>query len=351
MARSDIQLVSSSLMTNLAPITPGEAAAFAKRLFGIDGTAQPLKGERDQNFLLRGPSGTFVLKITNPAEARSVTDFQTRALLHVNKADPLLPVPELLLGKNGAFEAEIDTGGETRIARLMSFLPGTMAINVAPSSELRTAIGGTLARLDLALSDFAYPDIDHDLSWDLKHATRLRHLLVHIENRSNRNRAERALDHFDAFVIPAQPHLREQVIHNDLSLYNVLVDEAEPSRVLGVIDFGDLVRAPLINDLAIASSYHFAADGEPLTPILEIVRAYHAVQPLKAEETDLLFDLVAMRMAMTILITEWRARRYPENRAYILKNHPAASLGLSRLDEITREAAQEQFRKACALET
>jgi len=117
-----------------------------------------------------------------------------------------------------------------------------------------------------------------------------------------------------------------------------------------VIDFGDLVRAPLINDLAIASSYHFAGEGEPLTPILEIVRAYHSVQPLKAEETDLLFDLVAMRMAMTILITEWRARRYPENRAYILKNHPAASLGLSRLDEISREAAQEQFRKACALE-
>jgi Ser/Thr protein kinase RdoA (MazF antagonist) len=350
MPRSDTQLVSSSLMTNLAPITPGEAAAFAKQLFGVDGTATPLKGERDQNFVLRGSSGAFVLKITNPAEDRRVTDFQTRALLHVNQADPLLPVPELLRGENGTFEAEIDAGGQTRIARLMSFLPGTMAINVAPSSGLRTAIGGTLARLDRALSDFAYPEIDHDLSWDLKHATRLRHLLVHIENRSNRNRAERALDHFDAFVIPAQPHLREQVIHNDLSLFNVLVDETEPSRVLGVIDFGDLVRAPLINDLAIASSYHFAGDGDPLAPILEIVRAYHAEQPLKTEETDLLFDLVAMRMAMTILITEWRARRYPENRAYILKNHPAASLGLSRLDEISREAAQEQFRKACALE-
>jgi hydroxylysine kinase len=350
MARSDTQLVSSSLMTNLAPITPGEAAAFAKRLFGVDGAAQPLKGERDQNFLLRGLSGTFVLKITNPAEDRRVTDFQTRALLHVNKADPLLPVPELLHAENGTFEAEIDTDGQTRIARLMSFLPGTMAINVAPSSALRTAIGRTLARLDLALSGFDHPEIDHDLSWDLKHATRLRHLLVHVENRSNRNRAERALDGFDAFVIPAQPHLREQVIHNDLSLFNVLVDEAEPSRVLGVIDFGDLVRAPLINDLAIASSYHFAYGGEPLAPVVEIVRAYHAVHPLKAEETDLLFDLVAMRMAMTILITEWRARRYPENRAYILKNHPAASLGLSRLDELSREAAQVLFRKACALE-
>lgn len=346
MARSDTQLVSSSLMTNLAPVTLGEAAIFAKKLFGIDGTAQPLKGERDQNFLLRGPSGTFVLKITNPAEDRRVTDFQTRALLHVKEADPLLPVPALLPAQNGTFEAEIDSGGEVRIARLMSFLPGTMAVNVMPSSALRTAVGRTLARLDVALSGFAYPDVDHDLSWDLKHATRLRHLLVHIESRSNRHRAERALDGFDMFVVPAQPHLREQVIHNDLSLYNVLVDEAEPSRVLGVIDFGDLVRAPLINDLAIASSYHFAPHGEPLGPIVEIVRAYHAVHPLKPEESDLLFDLISMRMAMTILITEWRARRYPENRAYILKNHPAASLGLARLDEVSREAAQETFRKA-----
>jgi Ser/Thr protein kinase RdoA (MazF antagonist) len=350
MARSDTQLVSSSLMTNIAPITPGEAAALAKRLFGIDGTAQVLKGERDENFLLRGPAGAFVLKVTNPAEDRSVTAFQTNALLHVAAEDPELPVPRLLRAESGEFEAEIHTGPDTRIARLMSFLPGTMAINVAPSSALRREIGRTLARLDLAFAEFDYPAVDYDLSWDLKHATRLRHLLVHIEDRSNRIRAEQALDGFDAFVVPAQPELREQVIHSDLSLFNVLVDEDVPSRVLGVIDFGDLVRAPLINDLAIASSYHFSAEGEPLAPILEIVCAYNEVLALEAKELDLLFDLIAMRMAMTILITEWRARRYPENRSYILKNHPAATLGLARLGEISREAAQAQFRKVCGLE-
>lgn len=350
MARSDTQLVSSSLMTNISPITPGEAAALAKRLFGIEGTAQMLKGERDENFLLRGPSGSFVFKVTNPAEDRSVTAFQTSALLHVAAADPELAVPRLLRAESGEFEAEIYTGPDTRIARLMSFLPGTMAINVAPSSALRVEIGRTLARLDLALAEFDYPPVDYDLSWDLKHATRLRHLLVHIENRTNRTRAEQALDGFDKFVIPAQPTLREQVIHSDLSLFNVLVDEEDPTRVLGVIDFGDLVRAPLVNDLAIASSYHFQPEGDPLAPVLELVRAYNDVLPLEAKEVDLLFDLIAMRMAMTILITEWRARRYPENRTYILKNHPAATLGLSRLCEISREYAQEQFRKACGLE-
>src|ERR1700722_15124933 len=107
MSRSDTQLVSSSLMTDLPPIAAGEAAAMAQRLFGIAGTAQLLKGERDENFLIRGPAGAFVLKVTNPAEDRGVTAFQTQALLHVGIADPALPVPKLLPAKNGAFEAEI----------------------------------------------------------------------------------------------------------------------------------------------------------------------------------------------------------------------------------------------------
>ncbi len=351
MVLSDMQIVSSSLMTELLPIAAGEAAAISQRHFGIEGTAQLLKGERDENFLIRGAAGAFVLKLTNPAEDRGVTAFHTQAIVHVGIADPALPVPRLLQARNGTFEAEICTAGEVRVARLMTFLPGTAGINVSPSPALRRAIGSTLARLDLALAEYDPPNVEHDLSWDLKHATRLRHLLSHIEDRSNRRRAERALDGFDTFVVPAQAQLREQIIHNDLTLHNVLVDETEPSRLTGVIDFGDVVSAPLVNDVAIASSYHFGVLGEPLEPVLDIVRAYNALLPLKAAEADLLFDLIATRMAMTMLITEWRARRYPENRAYILKNHPAATLGLRRLDEVTREQAQEAFRNACGLET
>ena len=82
----------------------------------------------------------------------------------------------------------------------------------------------------------------------------------------------------------------------------------------------------------------------------ELKNPINEVLALEAKELDLLFDLIAMRMAMTILITEWRARRYPENRSYILKNHPAATLGLARLGEISRDYALAQFRKVCGLE-
>jgi hydroxylysine kinase len=50
------------------------------------------------------------------------------------------------------------------------------------------------------------------------------------------------------------------------------------------------------------------------------------------------------------LITEWRARRYPENSVYILKNHPAAAAGLARLADLPRERAQDRIRRACGLD-
>jgi Ser/Thr protein kinase RdoA (MazF antagonist) len=54
--------------------------------------------------------------------------------------------------------------------------------------------------------------------------------------------------------------------------------------------------------------------------------------PLSAEEIDLMPLLVRARLAMTALITNWRASLYPHNRDYILRNAPAAWAGLAALD-------------------
>lgn len=343
--------ISSSLMSDAPTITNEEAAALADRLFGVCGSAQSLKGERDQNFLIHGDAGKFVLKITNPAEDRSVTDFHTRALVHVGATDPGLAVPRILPARDGSFEAELkDADGRTRIVRLLSFLPGVMAAAVEPSRDLRAGIAHVLARFDRAIADFTHPAADYELSWDLVHAAKLRHLIAKVADVADRERCARALERFDAVVAPALPALRKQVIHNDLNPYNVLVSEDLPRRILGLLDFGDMVRAPLVNDLAIAASYHVGIGSDPLQPLVEMVAAYHQTIPLKAEETDLVADLIATRLAMTVLITEWRAQRFPENRTYILKNHPAATSGLAALAKIAPGAAQERLRRACGLE-
>jgi Ser/Thr protein kinase RdoA (MazF antagonist) len=338
-------------MSDASLISGEEAASLTARLFGIRGSATTLKGERDQNFLISGDRGRFVLKITNPAEDRSITDFHTQALLHVAKSDPSLAVPRILPTLEGGYEAVLaDDDGRSRVVRLLSFLPGVMAATIVPDRHVRSGIGRVLARFDLALSGFSHSAASYELSWDLTQVSRLRHLLSQVEKPENRRRAEAALDAYDRFVEPVIASLRKQIIHNDLNPYNVFVSETLPREILGVIDFGDMIHAPLINDLAIASSYHVGAEADALQPVCEIVGPYNEVLPLAAEECDLIYDLVATRLAMTVLITEWRARRFPENETYILKNHPAAVNGLARLADIPRADAQARFRRLCGLE-
>jgi len=71
---------------------------------------------------------------------------------------------------------------------------------------------------------------------------------------------------------------------------------------------------------------------------------------LNANESEILYDLMATRMVTTIVISSWRAARYPENRAYILRNHQPAWARLSRMAKLSRAAAMQQIRRACNLE-
>ncbi|MBS0470434.1 MAG: phosphotransferase [Proteobacteria bacterium] len=341
------QSISSALSGSADQISDDLAAAIAREHFGLAGHAALLTGERDQNFLLRTAHAKFVLKISHPDEDRGAIDFQTAALLCLAQSDPELPTPRIIRTRDGRSEAVVrDSRGAARVARVLSFLPGVMAAGCPVSPKLRLAIGHTLARFDRALAQFAHPADSFDLSWDIVKFARLRPMLSGVADPADRANVERALDRFDGSIAPVLPGLRHQVIHNDLNPYNILVSEEEPGVISGVLDFGDMIRAPLVNDLAIASAYHVGQGGEALTPVLEIVGAYSALNPLTAEESDLLYDLIATRLAMTVLITEWRAARHPENRAYILKNHPAAVRGLIALRGIARTDAQARFRRA-----
>jgi hypothetical protein len=60
------------------------------------------------------------------------------------------------------------------------------------------------------------------------------------------------------------------------------------------------------------------------------VAAYHAVLPLSAPEQEIVTDLMVTRQLVTALISEWRAVRYPQNRAYIMRHNPAAWEALAR---------------------
>jgi Ser/Thr protein kinase RdoA (MazF antagonist) len=135
---------------------------------------------------------------------------------------------------------------------------------------------------------------------------------------------------FQTDVAPALARLPRQVIHGDFNPHNLLADPADPQRLTGILDFGDMTLSHRICDLAVAASY-LIEPADPLSLLAPLVTAYIHVNPLTADEIALLPDLITARLVTTLVITAWRAARYPENAPYILRNAPVSRAGLAAL--------------------
>lgn len=326
-----------------------EAAALAAQAFGVSGHATLLTSERDQNFRIDVPGQAgYVLKITHPAEDTGVTDFHTQAQLHLMHADATLPIPRLIATRDGASVYWRESDDARQAVRLITFVPGVPLHKVARSAAQRRALGTALARIDLALGSFSHAHASHRLLWDLQHLAQLRPLLACIDDAERRALAQRCLDRFEARVAPVLPTLRRQVIHNDLNPYNVLVDADDHDRVAAIFDFGDMVEAPLVQEIAVAAAYQLADAPDPLATAAECIGAYHARLPLTDTEIALLPDLIAARLLTTVLITSWRARAHPENSTYILRNSGLSWNGLERLEAMGMDNALQSLRAALA---
>jgi len=58
---------------------------------------------------------------------------------------------------------------------------------------------------------------------------------------------------------------------------HILVDRCKPQNIYGIIDFGDLVRSPLIIDLAVACTYCLKSGGNPFEGALPMIAGYNAI--------------------------------------------------------------------------
>jgi Ser/Thr protein kinase RdoA (MazF antagonist) len=324
-----------------------EAAAVTQYLYSICGKARRLSGERDQNFCIETADRRYVLKLSNSAEDESITDLHTRALEHL--ANSQIPTPRLIKGVDGAVRyRHAMRSGTICEVRLFSYLEGRPLAEAPASDSLLDAIGSALGGLDEALCTFSHPADGHDLLWDLKRAERTFVYLSAIPDESGRDLARAGFELFSTLAVPRMPHLRTQLIHNDLNPHNVLVNE-DAVQVSGILDLGDAVRSPLVNDVAVAAAYHVRPGEAPLSGVEALLRGYHRILPLWQEEIDLLHPLIVGRLAMTAAISAWRAQRYPSNAGYILRNAPAAFVGLKYLLEIPSERAARRLREAAGL--
>jgi 4-aminobutyrate aminotransferase-like enzyme/Ser/Thr protein kinase RdoA (MazF antagonist) len=316
----------SVLETTPPRFTPEDVAAIAAELFGLEGEVRDLGSERDQTFMV----GDGVLKISNTGEDPAVLDLEAKALAHIERVDPELPIARLRAsGKHN--------GHYVRLFERLSGRSGARDLDDVAVSEF----AAMNARLTLALRGFFHPAAGRDLLWNPGQAARLRPLVASIPEAGRRQIVERVLDRYEERVLPRYDFLPAQVVHGDFTLDNVLVDER--GRVSGITDFGDLGFGTRAGDLAIDLCSILRVGGEePFRTARIAIDGYQSRIPLEGEELDLLGDLVLARLAALVAISAWRVERYPDNAEYIQSWDDESWALLEQFDalgfdEVTRE--------------
>jgi 4-aminobutyrate aminotransferase-like enzyme/Ser/Thr protein kinase RdoA (MazF antagonist) len=306
-----------------------DAARIARERFGIAGRATPLHGELDLNFAIDG----HVLKLYAPGTEPELLDLQDAALERL-AGDPA--VPRLVRTVDGAARAEHDG----RLARVLTWLPGTPWGTVAEHPpESLASLGRTVARVDRALAGFDHPALADRRRWNMLAAADL------LPDASGA--AAAVLARFAADVLPRLRALPSQAIHNDANEHNVLVGDG--GEVCGLIDFGDLCRAPRACGLAVACAYAMTLLPVPERQVVPLVAGYHEVAPLEPEELALLPDLIRTRLAMSICMAARQSRDQPGNE-YLLISQEAIAALLRRLGPEPPEIEHLRLRSACGYE-
>ena len=321
-------------------------SAFAGRVYGLDGAWTRLDGERDQNFRVSAPGGSVVFKLCNPADGLDILRCQAEALKHVALADPALPVPRLRRTQDGEWLARITHEGVTYPAMVLSWLEGEMLGETQLDAQALFAFGSLLARLGVALRGFVSgAPAARDLVWDTRHLLRLSPYLQNLPVQ-DRDLAQEVLAHHEQVIAPAMRLMRSQIIHGDVHPFNAL--RGPDGQVSGIIDFGDLVHAPLVQDLANSVAEFLEPSGDMEETIFQIVRGYRSTTPLEEAEADALTGLIEARLVMTPLIDAMKAANgiTPQG---ALQTFSRRSMPMLRaLRQIGRDRLKRLIRRAAA---
>ena len=337
----------------LRPVSQEEAAGLIQNLYGFEVSARPLPGEYDHNFHVTARDGAaFVLKVMHPSRERSLIDLQCQALQHLAQRAPSLALPRVQLAKNGeAFSQVSLEDSQSHFVWLLGYLPGNILADVRPHTPvLMHSLGCLLGRIDHALQDFSHPAAKRELKWDSAQALWIREYLSYIENPLRRALVERALQRYETEVVPLLPKLRKSVIYGDANDYNALVNSADAKALeaTSVIDFGDMHYGLVVSEPAIAAAYAILGNGDLLAHAAALVKGFHSVVPLDEAELSVLFPLIAMRLAVSVVNSAHRKVLVPDD-PYVTVSEAPAWEALERLAKIHPRFAHGVFREACGL--
>ena len=312
--------------------------------FRLRPESERLGGEYDLNFRAADDDGPVILKVMRDGCDPALVGMQIGAINHARAMDPYLPLPAII----GAPFSFPDDAGAQRLGWAQRALPGRpFAEVVEPPLPLLHDLGAMAGRLSRALRGFDHPLLDRAQKWQLTEAGWIKDHL-HVLSGARRALVEGILSAFDA-LRPTLDTLPRQAVHNDLNDWNILIRQgiAAPSAVTGLIDFGDMTRAPVVTDLAILAAYAILDRDDPEAALAALVAGYHGACPVGEGELALLWPLIRMRLAVSVVNSTIEAAGRPDDPYVTISQAPAWRL-LERGD-LDPARILARLRLACGL--
>ncbi|MEP7350228.1 MAG: phosphotransferase [Sphingorhabdus sp.] len=309
--------------------------------YGLSGSLVPLSSEVERTFEANISDGrSLILKTSSRPQAFDSFRFQSATLAGLNGASGVL-VPDIIPTRSGAlmFE-EGGIGGyvQTRI-------DGVPLHRVPPTADTLYAVGVALARINFALSAIAAPASLRPVLWNIACWPRLVELEQYLPDGPTADRVRAATVGYMECVAPNLAYLDWQTTHNDPSPFNMI----HTGKGVAFIDFGDGSWNPRIQDLAIAAGHFVTDPADPLGGAEYVIAGFASLVRLSELEITLLVDMMRARHSALILINNWRARLFPADAQYIMKNVGRAEQGLSILAGLDAAECEAAVRSAMAL--
>ena len=291
-------------------------------------TLKKLNSERDKNFIINiDKKSTYVLKISNPEESIHLLKLQDIILKKLNKRSDIKNfIPKKIHSSIKIYKDELD---RTCNVRILNFIKGKMYANVNHNKKLENSLGTLLGHLSKELQNLNDPYAIRKFEWDPSNISWINKEIQMFKNKNKKIIIKNLKEH-NIFTTKNINNLRFSLTHGDANNYNLVVNK---NKVCGLLDYGDMIYAPTINDLAVSLSYALMNKEDLYSTLKNIVTSYHNIFQITFDEIFSLMTLVKARLTITVVMAEKQRKKFPDNKYLSISEKDAWRL-LYKLDSI-----------------
>jgi Ser/Thr protein kinase RdoA (MazF antagonist) len=207
---------------------------------------------------------------------------------------------------------------------LLEYLDGQFLKDALGGNDAHEKLGVFLGTLSHSLAGFFHSAADRQFEWDVRATELIKSRLDYLKSESDKKTVTHFLNEYENNVLPIAIELKMAVIHNDGNDHNILVDEK--GETTGIIDFGDMVYSYQIAEPAVCMAYLGLEKEDAFTPMAQVLKGYHSCFSLNNSELKSIIYLVCIRLCISVTMSAWRMKLFPENKYLSISQKPAWDL-------------------------